>query len=110
MPPPRVAEVAFALPLHRTFDYLVPEALASAVAPGSRVRAPFGPRRLTGFVVALKEAGDGRALKALDGAEPPVWGPDLVDMARWLSEKYCASLGEALSALLPNYIKAVRGW
>jgi primosomal protein N' (replication factor Y) len=106
----RVAEVAFPLPLHRTFDYLVPDALAATVAPGSRVRAPFGPRRLTGFVVGLKDAGDGRALKSLDEAEPPLWGPDLVEMARWLSEKYCASLGECLSALLPNYLKAVRGW
>ncbi|MHC4713694.1 MAG: primosomal protein N' family DNA-binding protein, partial [Planctomycetota bacterium] len=41
-------EAAFNLPLDRTYSYAVPAELAARVAPGKRVEAPFGPRRLVG--------------------------------------------------------------
>ena len=48
------AEVAFPLPLPKPFIYRVPPGM-SGVAVGSRVLAPFGPRRMTGIVTALRQ-------------------------------------------------------
>ena len=46
-------EVVYPLPIQHAFTYEIPEHLQSILAPGSRILAPFGERRLTGFVVAL---------------------------------------------------------
>ncbi|MBI4343139.1 MAG: hypothetical protein HY599_07210, partial [Candidatus Omnitrophica bacterium] len=46
-----IAEVAFNLPLERTFHYLVPAHLNHAAQRGVRVAAPFGPRERVGFIL-----------------------------------------------------------
>ena len=49
-PDPAYIEVAIALPVYRTFTYHVPESLRNLVTPGKRVLAPFGRRRVTGYI------------------------------------------------------------
>lgn len=77
----------------REFDYLVPDALASAVRVGTSVRIDLGRRRVSGWVVA-------------DGIEPPPgvrlrpitavrgWGPpaSVVDLARWAAWRWAGPL------------------
>ena len=45
------ASVAVPVPVRRLFTYKVGEALRDSIAPGIRVRVPFGPRRVVGTVV-----------------------------------------------------------
>ena len=45
-------DVSLPVPLDQPFTYLLPETLRHRVKPGCRVLVPFGPRKLTGVVVA----------------------------------------------------------
>nr|ELX6276336.1 hypothetical protein [Cronobacter sakazakii] len=46
-----VARVALPVPLARTFDYRLPDAMTAAA--GCRVRVPFGRQQRVGVVVAV---------------------------------------------------------
>ena len=46
-------DVSLPVPLDQPFTYSLPETLRHRVKPGCRVLAPFGPRKLTGVVLAL---------------------------------------------------------
>ena len=61
----RIVEVAFPIPLDRTFHYLIGDGISS-LEPGMRVKAPFGTRKLTGFVVSIFEGEPARPLKPID--------------------------------------------
>ncbi len=53
-----VAEVIVDVPTYhvdRPFDYAVPSEWANVIEAGSRVKVPFGPRNVQGFVVGLKK-------------------------------------------------------
>ncbi|HOW28136.1 MAG TPA: primosomal protein N' [Elusimicrobiota bacterium] len=103
-PPVLIAEVALPLPIDRLFDYRVPEPLAGVVRPGHRVRVPFGFRGgMVGAVIRLKSEVPAVALKAVEGVldpDPVLEEKDLA-LARWISEKYFCSLGEAVFCVLP---------
>jgi primosomal protein N' (replication factor Y) len=104
----RIAEVAMPVPLDKAFDYEVPAPLAAAVAPGSRVRAAFGPRRLVGFVLSVRDGEPSRPLKPLEKVmDPaPLLSAEQVALARWLAARYCAPVGECAKALLPANVRS----
>ena len=100
----RFVELAFNLPLRKTFTYALPEGIEAAV--GCRAAAPFGARALTGLVVALRDSppegvGEIREVRRLIDARP-LFGEPTLDLARWMARMYMCSLGEALSAMLPG--------
>lgn len=106
---PLLAEVAFALPIHRQFDYLVPDQFMSTLKPGHRVRAPFGSRAQVGIVMEIHsrfpESATAKpvALKSIEAIldpEPALNEKDL-KLARWISDYYFCSLGEAVFCVLP---------
>ncbi|MGZ3443471.1 MAG: primosomal protein N' family DNA-binding protein, partial [Polyangia bacterium] len=87
-------------PIERAFDYRVPASWMVAV--GARVWAPFGGRQLEGVVVAVDPP------DAVDDPKPlsrvvdaPLVGADLVALAAWVAEYYCAPLGEVMRLMLP---------
>src|SRR3989339_938199 len=99
-----LVEVAFPIPLHRTFHYRLAGDLP---APGVRVRAPFGPRKLPGVVVGSAQEGSVnipperiREIEAVLDAVP-VYGPELMPLARLISAAWLSPLGQVLSAMLP---------
>ena len=47
-----------AYPIDRPFDYIVPEAMESIIEPGARVKVPFGPRKVIGYITGLKDESD----------------------------------------------------
>jgi len=108
----RIAEVAYPLPLHQSFDYEVPEALRGAARPGSRVRAAFGPRSMLGVVLSVRAGGPpaGISLKplaaVLDAA--PVLDDELLSLARWMAQRYCAPIGECVKILLPANLREAK--
>ena len=102
-PPSRIARVAVPVPLHRLFDYSVPESMQLPVI-GARVVVPFSGRRLVGVVTALNpdDAHDKvRPLSTVLDAES-VLGDEVFALASWLSSYYQHPLGEVLTTLLPG--------
>ena len=100
---PRYLEVAFNLPLQQHFTYLDLE--DGATEPGVRVVAPFGRRRVTGFVVGVpRRAPPGVELRAIGRRvdAQPVFDGALLKLARWVADTYLCSLGEALAAMIPG--------
>jgi len=96
-------DVSLPVPLDQPFTYRLPETMQHRVQAGCRVLVPFGPRKLTGVVLALRpDAPAGAvkdALRLVD--EEPVLPADLLSLGRWIAHYYCAPLGEVLRAMTP---------
>ena len=107
-----IAEVAFNLPLEKTFHYLVPPALEAALQPGMRVITPFGPRQRVGVVVRCLARSPVRELRLVRRVlDPvPVISGERWALARWLAGYYYCSLGEALFAMVPADLRLARVW
>jgi len=107
-----IAKVIVDVPSRQTdrpFDYKVPKELEHWMEIGSRVGVPFGGRVLQGFVTGLEETTDidPKRLKSISellDPLPPLL-PDLVELARWMAEKYCCSWTMALQAMIPSALK-----
>src|SRR3989338_7925646 len=101
---PAYCDVAVPVPLHDTFTYRIPPALAGQVAVGGRVVVPFRQRKLVGVVTALAETprvkGPLKDVHEVLDAEP-LLSPALQELARWVADNYLAPPGEVYRALLP---------
>ena len=86
---------------------------------GARVLVPFSGQRLLGVVVALHDnppapAADSKPVeikkieRLLDDAA--LLSPELLDLARWIAQYYCAPLGEVLRGMLPLTAEVRRHW
>jgi primosomal protein N' (replication factor Y) len=96
-------DVSLPVPLDQLFTYLLPETMRHRVAPGCRVLVPFGKRTMTGVVLRTHEEAPAsptrEAFRLLD--EEPALDAGLLKLGRWISEYYCAPLGETLRAMTP---------
>ncbi|MFC3882628.1 primosomal protein N' [Bacillus songklensis] len=92
----------------RTFDYLIPEKWADVLQKGMRVIVPFGPRKVQGFVVGLKEHSEFKKLKPIvELLDPyPVLTEELLQLGHWLTEKTLCYAISAFQAMLPAAMKA----
>ncbi len=100
---PRYLQIAFNLPLQQTFTYL--DLDDTATPPGVRVVAPFGRRRVTGFVIGSpRRAPPDVTLRAIARRvdKEPVFDHALLELARWIADTYLCSVGEALGAMIPS--------
>ncbi|MBN1698534.1 MAG: primosomal protein N' [Spirochaetales bacterium] len=97
-------DVIFNLPVSRHFTYVLPDRLTAE--PGQRVQAPFGSRKLTGYIVGIRSdppAGCARIREIERIIDPSrVFDEKLLDLAHWVSTMYMCSPGEALAAMLPG--------
>ena len=102
-PGPAYCDVSLPVPLDQFFTYSMPETLRQRVRIGCRVLVPFGKRKLSGVVMrAHNDPPHGSAkeiLRLLD--EEPVLDAELLKLGQWVSEYYCAPLGETLRAMTP---------
>lgn len=88
--------------LDKTFDYLVPDALADRVRVGTLVRIELQGRRVGGWVVDVDvEPPPGVALQPL--AKVTGWGPagDLVDLAAWAAWRWAGRPRALLTTASP---------
>ncbi len=96
-------DVSLPVPLDQSFTYRLPETLRHRVAVGCRVLVPFGSRKLTGMVVKLHDVAAASpvkdVLRLVD--EEPVLDAELLSLGRWISEYYCAPLGEVFRGMIP---------
>ncbi len=100
---PLYCDVALPVPVDRLFTYELSSTLRPRVQIGCRVLAPFGTRRLTGVVLRTHNDPPGQELRELLALrdEEPVLDQELLALARWISEYYCAPIGEVLKSMLP---------
>jgi primosomal protein N' (replication factor Y) len=96
-------DVSLSVPLDQSFTYRLPETLRHRVQPGCRVLVPFGTRKLTGVVVKLHDQPPEGALKEVLRLvdEEPVLDAELLALGSWISQYYCAPLGEVLRSMTP---------
>ena len=102
------AEVAVALPVPGVFHYLVPDDFSDIVRPGTRVLVPFGPRKVTGYVLdrvgldtpEIKRLPSLKEIQApLD--DQPMFGESLIPLFRFASGYYHYPLGMVIAEALP---------
>jgi primosomal protein N' (replication factor Y) len=114
MPDKRFAAVCLPVPVDVEFTYAVPERLRDGIAPGRRVRVPFGPRPMAGWCVGFADAPE-----AAPGGKPvatkevtallddgPLLDGEMLALARWIADTYGCSWGEALTACVPGGVRA----
>ncbi|MBN1262088.1 MAG: primosomal protein N' [Anaerolineae bacterium] len=92
------------------FDYVIPDALADTLQPGSLVSVPFRRHQLPGIVMSLSAhpaAPNPRpVLKVLD--PEPVLRPALLDLARWMARETLAPLHTCVKVMLPPGLRPRR--
>ncbi|RHW36462.1 primosomal protein N' [Neobacillus notoginsengisoli] len=106
-----IASVIVDVPAKQTdkpFDYRIPEGWLGTIVPGMRVVVPFGPRRVQGFVVALKDHSEFNKLREIH--EPmdlvPVLNKELLELGNWLTDHTLSFKISAFQAMLPAALKA----
>jgi len=100
---PRYVDVSLPVPLDQVFTYDLPETLRHRVKRGCRILVPFGPRKLTGVVLRTHDdapAMETRLALQLLGEEPAL-EEELLSLADWIANYYCAPLGDVLRAMTP---------
>jgi primosomal protein N' (replication factor Y) len=108
-----IATVVLPEGVDKPLDYLVPDDLAAAVEPGRRVRVPLGRgnRERIAYCVAVR-GGElpQAALKSVAGVEDesPLLSPRMLDLTRWMAERWLARWGEVLEAVLPAGVRLRR--
>ncbi|QDK68940.1 primosomal protein N' [Bacillus halotolerans] len=96
--------------IDRPFDYKIPDHLKGMIKTGMRVIVPFGPRKIQGFVTAVKDTSDlsGKSVKEVEDLLDltPVLTEELMNLSSWLSDKTLSFKITALQAMLPAALKA----
>ena len=104
-------QVALDTPLRQLFDYRV--GAATGLAPGARVRVPFGRRELVGLVLRLTDRSEVPADKLRDVRavldEPPLLAASDVRLLEWAASYYHHPIGEVMATALPRLLREGRG-
>src|SRR5215831_9112111 len=100
------AEIALPLNVSQTFTYRLPEHMAEAARPGSRVIVPFGKKLQSAFIVGIHQDIDDELRGAIKDVkelidETPVVNGDILELTRWMADYYYAPWGECLRSALP---------
>lgn len=108
-----IASVIVDVPTRQTdneYDYAIPEKWAGIISPGMRVVVPFGPRKVQGFVVAMKDRSEVNLdkLKEIDSILDfePVLTDELLALGNYLTKETLCLKITAYQALLPAALKA----
>ena len=108
------AQVVVNRPVDTAFSYLIPDQLRETIQPGQRVRVPFGrgDRQITGFCVEVGPVPEtDRELKWVQSVvdEVPLITPSMLDLTRWIADRYVCSWGQVLESVVPNGVKQRAG-
>ena len=98
------ANVAFNLPLDNLFTYKIPPHLISSAIPGKRVLAGFGNKKITGIIVNVTDITEHKKLRSILDLldENVIIEDELMEFCKWLSEYYCAPIGEVIFSAIPG--------
>ncbi len=101
--------IALNRPLRRLFDYLSPAGIS--LAPGQRVRVPFGRQSAIGLVVETDTpTPDTFTLKTVEQPleDWPALPPETLTLLKWAARYYHHPLGECLFMALPPALRRGR--
>lgn len=106
----KFVSVSVPVPLHRLFDYVVPEEYSNYnLVQGQRVIVPFGNRSLVAVVhrTSDKTDFDINKLKPVTSIidETPIFSDELFKFVMWAADYYHCPPGEAMSAALPAVLR-----
>ena len=119
-----IARVVVNRPLDTPFDYLVADALRDRLKPGMRVRVPFGhgQQQLVGYCVEVGpfseligaerfKNGQPPKLKAIAAVldREPLLSPRMLELTRWIAERYLCGWGQVLDSVVPAGVKKMSG-
>ncbi len=92
--------------INRSFDYTIPIRLKEQIQIGSHVLIPFGPRKIEGFVVELKEKSDFPQTKEILRLlhDYPLFDEKMLEVIRWISEYYQSVLIKVIKTAIPTGI------
>ncbi len=109
-PPGRIARVVVEIALDKEFDYLIPDHLVNKVRLGSQVIVPFGPRKITGYVLSLQDRSDHAKLKPISRVvgDQPLITQTIVRLARWMADYYVCSVEQAIRTVLPSVVRQTK--
>jgi len=107
----KIAKVIVDVPatsINQTFDYLIPEKFQGILQTGMRVVIPFGPRKITGFVVEKTSESEFDQLKEIIDVLDltPVLTSELLELGKWLANDTLCLYIIAFQAMLPQVLKA----
>lgn len=107
-------QVILNLPVNQgfTYSYIPPEKEKEELKPeiGKRAEIMFGNRKTTGFIIDISDsipancpvdASKIRPIKRIIDTEP-LFGKELIDIAKWLAHYYLCTLGEAVFSMIPS--------
>jgi primosomal protein N' (replication factor Y) len=108
-----IATVVLPDGVEKPLDYLVPPALAGSVEPGRRVRVPLGRgnRERIAYCVAVASGElPQKPLKSVAGVEDeaPLLSPRMLELTKWMADRWLARWGEVLEAVLPAGVRLGR--
>ena len=107
----RYARVALNIPVDTLFDYRIPVDLDKFIEAGMRVRVPFGYRKSPQMGICVEVADETdcppKKIKPVMSVvdETPLLDAEMLELARWVADRYLSSWGEALAAVLPAAIR-----
>lgn len=94
----------------RPFDYIIPKKWEDIVQTGMRVVVPFGPRKLQGFIIGIKDSVEVESKKLKTIHEildvTPVLNEELLKLGYWLTSETLCYMISAFQVMLPTAIKA----
>ena len=99
----QITEVAIPVPLHNTFDYLCKE----KVVIGSRVKVPFGSKKVTGIVLSHKDKSSFSKLKEVEEVidHEALLSKEILEFLTWSANYYHYPIGEVLSNAIPKNLR-----
>ncbi|WP_372846921.1 primosomal protein N' [Pontiella sp.] len=103
-----IAKVVVEISLDREFDYRIPAHLQASIRVGSQVTVPFQSRELRGFVVGLANySAFADKLKEIAGVvgEKPLIPDEIMKLAYWIADYYCAPIEHAVRTVLPSAVR-----
>ena len=97
------ARVVVPGPFKEPLIYGVPESLQERIVPGLRVMVPLQKRTVTGIVLESVSENVLNQTKNIVGLldDQPFLDGHLLQLAKWISQYYIASLGEVIASMLP---------
>ncbi|MGG4488877.1 primosomal protein N' [Metabacillus idriensis] len=97
-----------AMQTDRAFDYLIPDKWTGFIKAGMRVIVPFGPRKVQGFVIGLKNESEFDKVKPISEVMDitPALTNELLDIGHWLTQTTLCFKISAFGAMLPAAMKA----
>ena len=99
----QITEVAIPVPLHNTFDYLCKD----KVGIGSRVKVPFGNKKVTGIVLSHKDKSSFTKLREVEEVidHEVLLSQEILTFLSWSANYYHHPIGEVLYNAIPKNLR-----